>query len=56
MNGDPKARALPGTVTQEPAFGVAARWIQPGLEEQALAAGYSVVDQTDGDRDRISAN
>jgi len=46
VNGDPKARALPGTVTQEPAFGVAARWIQPGLEEQALAAGYSVVDQT----------
>jgi flagellar biosynthesis protein FlhA len=46
VNGDPKARALPGTVTQEPAFGVSARWIQPGLEEQALAAGYSVVDQT----------
>jgi flagellar biosynthesis protein FlhA len=46
VNGDPKARALPGTVTQEPAFGVAARWIAPGLEEQALAAGYSVVDQT----------
>jgi flagellar biosynthesis protein FlhA len=46
VNGDPKARALPGTATQEPAFGVAARWIAPGLEEQALAAGYSVVDQT----------
>jgi flagellar biosynthesis protein FlhA len=46
VNGDPKARPLPGTVTQEPAFGVAARWIAPGLEEQALAAGYSVVDQT----------
>jgi flagellar biosynthesis protein FlhA len=46
VNGDPKARAIPGTVTQEPAFGVAARWIAPGLEEQALAAGYSVVDQT----------
>ena len=46
VNGDPKARPLPGTVTQEPAFGVAARWITPGLEEQALAAGYSVVDQT----------
>jgi flagellar biosynthesis protein FlhA len=46
VNGDPQARALPGTVTQEPAFGVAARWIAPGLEEQALAAGYSVVDQT----------
>jgi flagellar biosynthesis protein FlhA len=46
VNGDPGARALPGTVTQEPAFGVAARWIAPGLEDQALAAGYSVVDQT----------
>jgi flagellar biosynthesis protein FlhA len=46
VNGDPKARAIPGTVTQEPAFGVAARWIAPGLEDQALAAGYSVVDQT----------
>jgi flagellar biosynthesis protein FlhA len=46
VNGDPKARPLQGTVTQEPAFGVAARWIAPGLEEQALAAGYSVVDQT----------
>ena len=46
VNADPKARALPGTETKEPAFGVQARWIQPGLEEQALAAGYSVVDQT----------
>jgi flagellar biosynthesis protein FlhA len=46
VNGDPNARPIPGTVTQEPAFGVAARWIAPGLEEQALAAGYSVVDQT----------
>lgn len=46
VNGDPKARPIPGTVTQEPAFGVAARWIAAGLEEQALAAGYSVVDQT----------
>lgn len=46
VNGDPKARPIPGTVTQEPAFHVAARWIAPGLEEQALAAGYSVVDQT----------
>lgn len=46
VNADPKARALPGVETREPAFGVNARWIQPGLEEQALAAGYSVVDQT----------
>src|SRR5277367_3317962 len=46
VNADPKARALPGVETKEPAFGVQARWIQPGLEEAALAAGYSVVDQT----------
>ena len=46
VNGDPKARLIAGKVTQEPAFGVSARWIAPGLEEQALAAGYSVVDQT----------
>jgi flagellar biosynthesis protein FlhA len=46
VNSDPKARPLAGIETREPAFGVAARWIQPGLEEAALAAGYSVVDQT----------
>jgi flagellar biosynthesis protein FlhA len=46
VSSDPKARALPGVETREPAFGVLARWIQPGLEEQALASGYSVVDQT----------
>ncbi len=46
VNADPKARALAGTETREPAFGVAAKWIQPGLENAALAAGYSVVDQT----------
>jgi flagellar biosynthesis protein FlhA len=46
VNADPKARPLPGVETKEPAFGVPARWIQPGMEEAALAAGYSVVDQT----------
>ena len=46
VNADPKARQLPGLEVKEPAFGVNARWIQQGLEEQALAAGYSVVDQT----------
>ena len=46
VNADPRARALPGMEVKEPAFGVAARWIQQGMEEQALAAGYSVVDQT----------
>ncbi|MGB8885548.1 MAG: flagellar biosynthesis protein FlhA [Candidatus Korobacteraceae bacterium] len=37
---------LPGFTTSEPAFGVSARWIVPGLREQALALGYAVVDQT----------
>ena len=46
VHTDPKARPLPGIETREPAFGVQARWIQTGMEEQALAAGYSVVDQT----------
>ncbi|MBS1815882.1 MAG: flagellar biosynthesis protein FlhA [Acidobacteria bacterium] len=46
VNADPNARPLPGTETREPAFGVAARWINPSLEDQALASGYSVVDQT----------
>ncbi len=46
VSADPQARALPGKETREPAFGVSARWIAPALEEQALAAGYSVVDGT----------
>jgi flagellar biosynthesis protein FlhA len=46
VSADPGARALPGRETREPAFGVPARWIAPELEEQALAAGYSVVDPT----------
>jgi flagellar biosynthesis protein FlhA len=46
VNADPKARPIPGLETHEPAFGVGARWIQPAFEEQAIAAGYSVVDPT----------
>ena len=46
VSADPQARTLPGKETREPAFGVNARWIVPALEEQALAAGYSVVDPT----------
>jgi flagellar biosynthesis protein FlhA len=46
VSADPNARTLPGKETREPAFGVNARWIAPALEEQALAAGYSVVDPT----------
>jgi flagellar biosynthesis protein FlhA len=42
--GEPGRRPLAGRETREPAFGVPAIWIQPALEEQATAAGYSVVD------------
>lgn len=44
VSADPNRRPLPGKETLEPAFGVPAVWIQPNLEDQALAAGYSVVD------------
>ena len=44
VSGDPKRRPLAGKETHEPAFGVPAVWIAPQLEEQAVAAGYSVVD------------
>ncbi|MDR3764985.1 MAG: flagellar biosynthesis protein FlhA [Acidobacteriota bacterium] len=46
ISSDPLPPKLPGTVTKEPAFGVPARWITSELREQALALGYSVVDQT----------
>ncbi|MGB6191120.1 MAG: flagellar biosynthesis protein FlhA [Terracidiphilus sp.] len=44
VSGDPTRRPLTGRETIEPAFGVPAVWIAPALEEQAVAAGYSVVD------------
>jgi flagellar biosynthesis protein FlhA len=44
VSGDPNRRPLAGRETREPAFGVPALWIAPNLEEQAIAAGYSVVD------------
>jgi flagellar biosynthesis protein FlhA len=46
VSGDAGRRPLTGKETREPAFGVPAIWIQPALEEQANAAGYSVVDAT----------
>jgi len=46
VSGEPGRRPLAGRETREPAFGVPAIWIQPALEEQAVAAGYSVVDAT----------
>ncbi len=39
-------RPLAGVPTKEPAFGVAALWIPAALQNQALASGYAVVDQT----------
>jgi len=44
VSGDATRRPLPGKETREPAFGVPALWIAPALEDQAIAAGYSVVD------------
>ncbi|HMM54175.1 MAG TPA: flagellar biosynthesis protein FlhA [Candidatus Desulfobacillus sp.] len=38
------AGALPGTPTQDPAFGLPAVWIEAGLRDQANALGYTVVD------------
>ncbi|MDO6670587.1 flagellar biosynthesis protein FlhA [Cobetia amphilecti] len=35
---------LPGVATTEPAFGLAATWIEPGTREQAQVYGYTVVD------------
>ncbi|MGB6745610.1 MAG: flagellar biosynthesis protein FlhA [Terracidiphilus sp.] len=46
VSAEPGRRPLTGKETREPAFGVPAIWIAPNLEEQAVAAGYSVVDPT----------
>jgi len=44
VSNDPQRRPLSGKETREPAFGVPAIWIASALEDQAVAAGYSVVD------------
>jgi flagellar biosynthesis protein FlhA len=46
ISSEPSAPAIEGIATKEPAFGASAMWIVPGLQEQALASGYAVVDQT----------
>jgi flagellar biosynthesis protein FlhA len=46
ISSDPHAPPLEGIDTREPAFGVSAKWIEPKLQESALASGYAVVDQT----------
>ncbi|WP_300451218.1 flagellar biosynthesis protein FlhA [Accumulibacter sp.] len=38
------AGQVAGTLTRDPAFGLPAVWIEPGLREQAQAYGYTVVD------------
>ncbi len=46
ISSEPAATPMEGIPTHEPAFGATALWIVPGLQEQALATGYAVVDQT----------
>ena len=46
VSGDSGRRPLAGKEAREPAFGVPAVWIGQELEDQAIAAGYSVVDAT----------
>jgi flagellar biosynthesis protein FlhA len=46
ISSEGSPRPLPGVATKEPAFGAAAVWIPPALQNQALASGYAVVDQT----------
>ncbi len=45
VSSEPHPRPLAGKDAREPAYGAPARWIQPAGEDEALAAGYSVVDQ-----------
>jgi flagellar biosynthesis protein FlhA len=46
ISSDATPPPLAGTATREPAFGVSALWIISGLQNEALAKGYAVVDQT----------
>ncbi|HUK54702.1 MAG TPA: flagellar biosynthesis protein FlhA [Candidatus Binatia bacterium] len=46
ISSDPTSAAIEGVETREPAFGVPARWIPPDRRDQAIAAGYAVVEQT----------
>ncbi len=46
ISSESPAPPLEGIETREPAFGVPARWIQASMRDQALSAGYAVVEQT----------
>ncbi|HEX7935182.1 MAG TPA: flagellar biosynthesis protein FlhA [Paraburkholderia sp.] len=46
INPGQVSAALPGTPTQDPAFGLPAIWIDTNLREQAQVYGYTVVDSS----------
>jgi len=46
VSSEPGTVDLPGTETLEPAFNVAAKWIVPELQAQAIARGCAVVEPT----------
>ena len=46
ISSDATPPPLAGISTREPAFAVSALWIAPALQNEALAKGYAVVDQT----------
>ncbi len=46
QSGAGVSAALPGTPTQDPAFGLPAIWIDTNLREQAQVYGYTVVDSS----------
>jgi flagellar biosynthesis protein FlhA len=45
VSSEANPEPIEGKDTREPAFNVPAKWIPPQFREQALAAGYAVVDQ-----------
>ncbi len=44
LETDAISAEIAGRPVRDPAFGLAARWIEPAIEPQAVAAGYTVVD------------
>jgi flagellar biosynthesis protein FlhA len=44
LEAEPVRVEIAGRAVRDPAFGMSARWIDPALEDEALAAGYTVVD------------
>ena len=46
ISSNVNAAELPGHETREPAFDAPAKWILPQAQGQAIASGYTVVDQT----------